>query len=58
MRISIFTGIGIVADAIITGGIGTLVGVALGFGDNFLIDNLAKGWKPDQYIDEIRGFLN
>lgn len=58
LRFSIFTGTGIIADAFITGGIGTIIGVALGFGDNFLIDNLAKGWKPDQYIDEIRDFLN
>jgi hypothetical protein len=57
LRFSIFTGAGIIADAFITGGIGSLVGVALGFGDNFLIDSLAKGWKPDQYIDEIKGFL-
>lgn len=57
LRFSIFTGAGILADSLVTGGLGTLTGVALCFGDNFIIEKLAKGWKPDQYIDELGTFV-
>ena len=57
VRFSLFTGAGLLADIIITGGLGTLAGVALSVGDNFIVDRLAKGWTPDQYIDEISTFV-
>lgn len=56
-RFSIFTGAGIAVDFFTTGGIGTLLGVVLGVGDEFILDNLMKGWKPNQFIEEINEFL-
>lgn len=58
IRFSIFTGAGIAIDTLLTGGISTLIGVALGLGDAFLLDRFIKGWKPNQYIDEVEKFLN
>ena len=57
LRFSIFTGAGIALDSCLTGGISTIVGAALGLGDTFLLDKFIKGWKPNQYIDEIEKFL-
>lgn len=58
VRFAVFTTAGIVLDALITGGIGTIAGVALGAGDTFVIDKLIKGWKPNQFIDdELKEFL-
>lgn len=57
-RFAIFTTAGIVFDALITGGIGTIVGVAIGASDTFLVDKIIKGWKPNQFIDdELKDFL-
>lgn len=57
LRFSTFTGGGILADMFITGGVGTVAGVALGFGNDFILDRLIKGWKPDHYIDQIEKFI-
>lgn len=58
IRFALFTTAGVMLDAIITGGIGTIAGVALGAGDTFVIDKLIKGWKPNQFIDEeLKEFL-
>ncbi len=57
LRFSILTGAGIVLDSLLTGGISTIICVALGIGDTFLLDKFMKGWKPNQYIDEIEKFL-
>jgi hypothetical protein len=46
------------ADTLFAGGLGTLTGIAIGIGDNFILDKLAKGWKPNQYIDEISKFIS
>ncbi len=51
-RWAIFTGLGISADAIATGGIGTITGIAIGALDTFYIDKLIAGWKPNQFIEE------
>jgi ABC-type branched-subunit amino acid transport system permease subunit len=48
----VFFGLGLAADAIATGGLGTLTGVALGALDTFYIDKLISGWKPSQFIEE------
>ena len=56
-RFSIFTGAGILIDSFLTGGISTAIGVALGLGDTFLLDKIVKGWKPNQYIDQIQKFI-
>jgi hypothetical protein len=50
IRFSIFTALGLVADAAVTGGLGTLTGVGIGAVDSFLVDRLVKGWKPHQFV--------
>ena len=57
MRWALFTGLGLTADVIATGGIGTLAGVALGALDTFYIDRLISGWKPNQFIEDDVGKL-
>lgn len=51
LRWLIFTGAGILIDALSTGVIATTTGVALGVLDTFLIDKMIKEWKPNQFID-------
>lgn len=51
-RWALFTGLGLTADVIATGGIGTMAGVALGALDTFYIDKLISGWKPNQFIED------
>ncbi len=51
-RWSFFTGAGLLLDALATGGIGTAVGLGLSAGDAFLLDKVAKGWKPSVFIDK------
>jgi hypothetical protein len=48
----VFTGIGVGLDVLGGGGIGTVTGVALSAFDSFLLDRLARGWKPTQFIDD------
>lgn len=52
VRWGVFTGLGLAADAVATGGLGTATGLALGALDTFYIDKLITGWKPSQFIDE------
>jgi hypothetical protein len=57
-RWGIFTGAGIVADAVATGGIGTAVGLGLGALDTFYLDKLISSWKPNQFIeDDVKELL-
>jgi len=58
VRWGIFTGAGIIADVVATGGIGTAVGLGLGALDTFYLDRLISGWKPNQFIeDEVKELL-
>lgn len=57
LRFSMFTGAGIIIDSLLTGGISTAIGIALGLGDTFLLDRILKGWKPNQYIDQLQKFI-
>jgi len=52
VRWGIFTGAGLIADAVPTGGIGTVIGLGLGALDKFYLDKLITGWKPSQFIEE------
>lgn len=57
-RWGIFTGAGIIADAVATGGIGTVIGLGLGALDTFYLDKLISGWKPNQFVeDEVKELL-
>jgi hypothetical protein len=51
IRWSVFTGAGIIGDLLLTGGIGTAVGVSLSVLDGFFLDKLIKGWKPNQFVE-------
>jgi hypothetical protein len=51
MRWSLFTGAGVAMDLLGAGGIGTAGGVLLATADTFLLDRIAKGWKPDQFVN-------
>jgi hypothetical protein len=56
LRFLLFTGAGIVADAVTaaaTGvpGIGTAAGVALGAFDNFVVGKLSERWNPHQFVN-------
>lgn len=52
VRWSIFTGTGILSDLFITGGIGTTTGIALSVLDNFFLEKLIAGWKPNNFVEE------
>lgn len=58
VRFSLFTGAGFLIDAVCPTGLGTAAGVALSIGDAFLLDNIIKGWKPNQYIEKIQKIKN
>lgn len=51
-RFSLFTGFGMAADVVFTGGLGTIAGLSLGALDTFYLDKLIAGWKPNQFIEE------
>ncbi|TCD18939.1 hypothetical protein EZ456_20805 [Pedobacter psychrodurus] len=51
-RFVIFEGIGIALDVLGAGGIGTAVGLGLSAVDNFYLDKLIGGWKPNQFIEK------
>jgi len=56
-RWSFFTGAGLLADALLTGGLGTAIGLGLSLGDAFLLEKILKGWKPSVFIDkELKPF--
>jgi len=58
VRFSFFTGLGIASDALITGGLGTAVGISAGALDSFYLDKLISGWKPNQFIEQdVKGLL-
>jgi hypothetical protein len=53
-RWSIAVGLG----AAVPGLTGQLVGAAYGLFDTFLLETLATGWKPNQFVDgELRNFV-
>ena len=54
IRYSVFKGLDIVAGCFLPKVVGDLVTEALGIMDEFLFDKLLTGWKPNQYIDEIK----
>jgi hypothetical protein len=57
-RWAFFTGLGLAMDAAGAGGIGTAIGLGLSVGDNFLLDKVLKGWKPNVFIDnELKGLI-
>jgi hypothetical protein len=54
VRFGIFTGGGLIANMIAPG-----TGLAFGLADKFLIDKLAKQWRPHFFVEnQLRGFLD
>ena len=51
LRWGVFTGLGVTVDIMGGGGLGTAAGVALSAVDSFLVDKLAKGWKPHHFVE-------
>jgi hypothetical protein len=57
-RWALFTGAGLVVDALGAGGAGTAIGIAISTADSFLLDPIIKGWKPDQFVNgPLRKFV-
>lgn len=52
VRWSTLTTLGPLLDVAGAGGLGTATAMALGAFDAFLFEKLAKGWKPNKFIDE------
>ncbi len=52
VRFILFEGIGITIDILGAGGIGTTLSTGLALFDQFYLDKLTRGWKPNQYINE------
>ncbi len=51
LRWALFTGVGLGVDLLGAGGVGTMTGIGVSAFDAFLIENILKGWKPNQFID-------
>lgn len=52
IRWSVFTGAGVVGELLLAPGIGTVAGLSLSLLDEFFLDKLVKGWKPNQFVEE------
>lgn len=51
VRWSIFLGAGVILDATVTSGLGTAIGIVVSAADQFLLDRLLAGWKPNQFVE-------
>lgn len=53
-RFSFFTGAGVLADVATGGsGVGTAVGLGLSAFDSFVVDRLARGWRPNVFVENL-----
>lgn len=58
VRWSIFIGIGLLSDVLVSGGIGTATGIGISFLDGFFLERLVQGWKPNQFVENhIQGLI-
>ncbi len=58
LRFFFFTGAGLAVDAAFPTGVGTATGLAISAGDSFLLDKIAGGWRPNQFVErELRDFV-
>lgn len=59
IRWAIFNLAGLGIDALGAGGVGKLMGLTVSAFDEFLLDKIIKGWKPNQFIETSKiKFLN
>lgn len=57
LRFTVFTQAGIMTESIAPLALGGLIEIGLNVGDTFLLEKLIKGWKPDQYVDQLKNFV-
>lgn len=57
VRWSIFQAIGLGVDALGGSGLGTAMAMAVGASDTFLLDRIIKGWRPSQFVEEVKDFI-
>jgi hypothetical protein len=58
VRWAVFTGLGLAADTLFAGGLGTVTGLVISSLDAFLVDKMVSGWKPNQFIErDLREIL-
>jgi hypothetical protein len=57
-RYVVMAGAGLIAEAAMPSGYGLAVSLGIGATDSLLIDKIARGWRPNQFIDEqLQPFL-
>jgi hypothetical protein len=54
VRWASFTAPGVALDLAGAGGLGTAAGVAVSLLDTFVLDQVAKGWRPNHFTDEVK----
>ncbi len=52
VRFSAFSLAGAGLEILFSSGWGVSLGLALGFADEFLLEKLAAGWRPSQYVEQ------
>jgi hypothetical protein len=52
VRWSVVSGLGLGSEIFAPSGIGSAVGLAISAFDAFLLEHLARGWRPNQFVDE------
>ena len=52
-----FTTAGVAVGAVAGGALGVAAGIVLSAADTFLVEKIARGWNPSQFISEIDTFL-
>jgi hypothetical protein len=52
-RWAIFSAAGLAVDAALGGFSGLVTGLALSAGDEFLLEKLLEGWRPNQFVNDI-----
>lgn len=55
-RFALFTGAGLLADAVAAGSVGTAAGVGLGVVESFLLTHFLAGWRPNRFLRYQRKF--
>ena len=50
-RFTIATGLGVAIEAVAPSGLGLAAGITLAAADQFYLDKLIKGWRPNQFIE-------
>lgn len=58
MRYLVFSGASLLAGAALSPVVGAVTGLGLGVADNFLVDRMIGGWKPNHFVSrDLKKFL-